>query len=131
MSTAEAAFQQAITKTFAQVASALQEILGQRLVAYVAGVGSPKNVGRWATGATVAPQNRDVEQRVRNLYRVVCTLSASLTTEGALTDEGVRAWLLSTNPDLNDRTPIDLLRENEFPPVGHAADNFLITAGTW
>lgn len=129
MSTAEA-FQLAITKTFPDVASALQEILGQRLVAYVAGVGSPKNVGRWATGAT-APQNHDVEQRVRNLYRVVCTLSAKLSSDGALSDEGVRAWLLSTNPELSDGTPIDLLREGEFPPVGHAADNFVITAGTW
>ncbi len=130
MSTAEAAFQHAISKPFTEVASGLQQILGQRLVAYVAGVGSPKNVGRWATGATT-PQSQGAEQRVRNLYRVVCTLSTTLTDDGALSDEGVRAWLLSTNPELNDRTPIDLLRDGEFPPVGHAADNFITTAGTW
>jgi hypothetical protein len=129
VSTAQA-FRQAVTKDFAAVASDLQEILGQRLVAYVAGVGSPKSVGRWATGVT-APQRDDAKQRVRNLYRVVCALSATLKGDGALSDEGVRAWLLSANPELNDRIPLDLLRDGEFPPVGHAADNFINNVGTW
>ena len=38
--------------------------------------------------------------------------------------ETIRAWLVGANPDLNDRPPIDLIREDEPVAVFHAAEAF-------
>src|ERR1700677_762410 len=87
-------YAQAITTPCAAIAGELQQALGQRLVAYVARIGASKNVGRWANGTD--PRQHEMQSRVRSLYRVVLLLRP------VLSDEGIRAWLLSANPELRD-----------------------------
>jgi hypothetical protein len=118
VSTTETTHRRAIQAPFQEIAQELQEILGQRLVAYVAGVRSPRATGRWATGQS-SPQRFEIEQRVRDLYRVVITLAESEHPET------IRAWLLASNPQLGDRAPIEQLRDGDSVAVLHAAINFI------
>jgi hypothetical protein len=117
------AYRDAIITPFAEIATELQAILGQRLVAYSAGVRSMKNVGRWAAG--VDPRSADVDRRVRQLYRTVL----SLHRDGGLSEESTRAWLTASNPELADEAPIELLREDQGPRVFHAAKAFMTLVG--
>ena len=100
-----------------EIAAELQDQLGQRLVAYATHVRSPKLVGRWAAGAH--NPGPDTEQRLRALYRTSLILGA---VYGA---ETTRAWLTGSNPDLDDRAPLDLLHEGEAVEVFKAADAFV------
>jgi hypothetical protein len=100
-----------------EIAAELQDQLGQRIVAYAAHVRSPKLVGRWAAGAhTPGP---DTEPRLRALYRTSLILGAVYRAET------IRAWLTGSNPDLGDRTPLDLLHDGEAVEVFKAADAFV------
>ncbi|HEV8633660.1 MAG TPA: XRE family transcriptional regulator [Chloroflexota bacterium] len=94
----------------------LQDVLGQRLVAVVAGVADAKAVGKWARGER-AP-HPDAERRLRHAFQVAQLL---LQAESA---ETVRAWFVGMNPDLVDRPPAEALAED---PVGvlQAARAFL------
>ena len=51
------------------VAGYLQEVLGQKLVAYMAAVRDPKGVGQWARGAQVP--RLEAERRLRAAYQAV------------------------------------------------------------
>ncbi|HEY3190542.1 MAG TPA: hypothetical protein VGJ70_23825 [Solirubrobacteraceae bacterium] len=98
------------------MARSLQDLLGQRLVAVIAGVADAKAVGKWAR-RTRSP-HPDAERRLRNAFHVAQLL---LTTESA---ETVRAWFVGLNPELGDRPPADVLAED---PAGvlRAARTFL------
>lgn len=117
MGTLSAAHRDATRTPLHEIAAELQDALGQRLVAYAAGTRSPQAVGRWATAAT-SPRE-DAERRVRALYRVFVILREA---EDHAT---IRAWLLGANPDLEDRAPLELLREDEDVAVFHAAEAFV------
>ena len=112
-----AAHRQATLAPVDEIARELQDELGQRLVAYAAGIRSPKLVGRWAVRAH-APAT-EAEQRLRALYRTTLILGA------AYGPETKRAWLTGSNPDLNDQAPIDLLRDGQTVPVFNAANVFV------
>lgn len=75
----------------------LQDILGQRLVAVIAGVSDAKAVSKWARGQR--SPHPDATQRLRNAYQIVQLL---LERESA---ETVRAWFVGMNPDLDDQAP--------------------------
>lgn len=98
-----------------ELVARLQEVLGQRIVAYVAGISSPKLVGRWAVGSTNPRQ--EAQTKLRELWEVVRILD----NEGP---EVTRAWLLGANPQLDDQAPADLLREGCSAAVGRAAEAF-------
>ncbi len=83
------------------VAARLQEVLGQRLAAVVAGVSDAKAVGQWARGSR-AP-HPDAERRLRDAYQVVELL---LDYDAP---ETVRAWFGGMNPHLGDRAPALLI----------------------
>lgn len=102
----------AVRSTFPEVASALRDLLGPRLVAYVGGVRETRAVHQWADGAR-APSDA-VQQRLRVALQV-----ASMVAEV----EGPRiaqAWLQGLNPQLDDRSPARLLREGDLQEVGPA-----------
>ncbi len=86
------------------VVGSLQDVLGQRLVAVIAGVSDVKAVGKWAKGKRVP--HPDSEQRLRAAFQVVQLL---LERESA---ETVRAWMIGMNPELDDRAPIVVLGEH-------------------
>jgi hypothetical protein len=102
----------AVRSTFPEVAGALRELLGPRLVAYLGGVRETRAVHQWAEGART-PSDA-VQQRLRVALQV-----ASMVAEV----EGPRiaqAWLQGLNPQLDDRSPARLLREGELQEVGPA-----------
>ncbi len=88
---------QAARTPISQVAAYLQDVLGQRLAAVVAGVSDAKAVGKWAKGGR-SPQP-DSELRLRHAYQIVQLL---IQHESA---ETVRAWFLGMNPELEDEAP--------------------------
>ncbi len=94
----------------------LQNVLGQRLVAVIAGVSDAKAVGKWARGER-AP-HPEAERRLRHAFHVTQLL---LQQESA---ETVRAWFVGMNPYLDDQAPALLLSENP-QAVLLAARNFL------
>jgi hypothetical protein len=97
------------------MAGGLQELLGQRVVAYATGLRSPKAVGRWTTGTN---PHREQDKKLRNLYRTVLILRESYGPET------IRAWLEGANPDLGDVAPIDALRQGRDVDVFRAAEDF-------
>ena len=94
----------------------LQDVLGQRLVAVIAGVSDAKAVGKWARGER--SPHPEAERRLRDAFRITQIL---LQQESAAT---VRAWFIGMNPDLDDQAPALLLAEDPHAVVG-AARNFL------
>lgn len=68
MTTMRLAHREATRKPVREIATELQDALGQRLVAYGCAIRSPKLVGRWATGEH-DPRD-DAAARLRMLYRV-------------------------------------------------------------
>ena len=101
----------------ADIVRFLQNTLGSKLTAYIAGVIDAKMVGKWAGGTNTPGAER--EKRLRAAYQVFQMILAE-------EDEYVaRAWLIGMNPQLDDETPSDCLREGRFKDVLTAARAFL------
>lgn len=113
----EEAHRRAVESTIQDVVGYLQEVLGQKLVAYIAGVSDPRTVARWAAGERSPRQ--DHEQRVRCAYQIFQLL---LAEEAPHT---VRAWFLGLNPQLDDESPAESIREGMFREVLMAAKAFI------
>ena len=111
------AFKEAMVLEPSQIASELQDALGQKLVAYATGVRSPKLVGRWATGTN--PRD-EAEKRLRELYRVYYMLHQHEHGDGT-----IRAFLAGSNPDLQDQAPIEVIREGHGVDAFRAAEAFI------
>lgn len=89
------------TRRVTDVARALQEQLGQRLTAQIAGVKDPKTIGRYIA-ARQQPSGA-VEKRLLDAHQVLVVL---LAVESTYT---VRSWFIGMNPLLDDDTPADAL----------------------
>ncbi|HEY3829960.1 MAG TPA: hypothetical protein VGL57_12245 [Solirubrobacteraceae bacterium] len=111
------AHRKAVESTIKDVVVYMQEVLGQKLVAYIAGVSDPRTVGRWAAGER-APR-AEHEQRLRCAYQ---TFQLLLTEESPHT---VRAWFLGLNPQLDDESPAQSIHEGNSRGVLVAAKAFL------
>jgi hypothetical protein len=111
------AYRQSLHAKPAEMARELQDVLGQRFVAYVTHTRSSKTVGRWAAGTTEDPSELALN-RLRRLYRVVLLL------RGTYEPDTIRAWMASPNPDLGEEIPGDLLRAGEWERVLNAARTF-------
>lgn len=120
MTTMRLAHREATRKPVREIATELQDALGQRLVAYGCAIRSPKLVGRWATGEH-DPRD-DAAARLRMLYRVYFLLRE----DGEYDDATIRAFLLGSNPDLDDETPIDRIRDGHGTDAVRAGQAFLI-----
>lgn len=116
----EKAHRNAVESGIADVASYLREVLGQKLVAHLAGVADPKTVGRWASGER-APR-AGAEERLRGAYQIFHLL---LTEESPHT---VRAWFIGLNPQLDDEAPLTAIREGRIQDAWIAAKAFLAGA---
>jgi hypothetical protein len=93
--------------TLPEVTRYLQEHLGQKLTAFLSGVGDPKTVGRWASGKTQPPFTKEV--RLRTAYD-----AARLITD-RVGDETARAWFLGTSTYLDHASPAMVLHDAETP----------------
>src|SRR5579859_1189830 len=94
----------------------LQDVLGQRMVAVIAGVSDAKAVGKWARGERTP--HPDAERRLRDAFQITQLL---LQHESVAT---VRAWFTGMNPGLDDQSPALMLPEHP-QDVLLAARNFL------
>ena len=115
MTMRERAHREAMQLPLSAVAEKLQDSLGQRLTAYAIGLKDPRTIGKYARGEVKAPTTSTLA-RLRNLYVVTQIL---MTRETA---ETVRAWMIGANPLLDDRAPVELLHEENHPPVIRTAE---------
>lgn len=93
---------EAATMSIRQIAAYLQENVGQRVAAAIAGLGDAKRIGMYARQDGPEPHGV-TERRLREGYKVVRTLIE------AYDEKTARAWLFGTNSRLDDRAPIEVL----------------------
>ena len=106
-----------VESSMADVAAFLQDALGQKLVAYMAGVSDAKAVGRWASGER-SPRP-EAQRRLRDtqyIFRLLVTKESPHT---------VRAWFVGLNPQLDDESPAAAIREGRTRDAVVAAKAFL------
>jgi hypothetical protein len=105
------AFDYATRAPFNFVAKELIDILGAKLVAYIAGVRETRAVHQYAE-ETRSPKYPGIEPRLRLTLRVAMLISKRDSKQIA------QAWFMGLNPQLNDRSPARLLREGDIDDVG-------------
>ena len=109
----------------ARVAEQLQELLGQKNAAYLAGLKDPKMVGRWIKKGSV-PADSSV-RRLRTALNVTRLLADSYDVETA------KAWLWGSNSRLAYNAPAYVIRHaddaDDLQPLVPAAIAFISDAG--
>ncbi|MFJ4536624.1 XRE family transcriptional regulator [Streptomyces tibetensis] len=111
------AHEQAMKTEISDIAQFLQEVLGQRLTAIIAGVADRKTVARWASGENKPHPASDA--RLREAYRIFHQLQAHDTPDV------VRSWFIGSNPHLDDEAPAVALSEDRTKEVSAAARAFV------
>ena len=96
----------AATLSVREIASYLQDTVGQRIAAAIAGLSDAKQIGRYARPDGPDPRGM-TDRRLREGYKVVRMLV------DAYDDKTARAWLFGTNTRLDDRAPVEVLGEAE------------------
>jgi hypothetical protein len=92
----------ASSRSVREIAAYLQDTVGQRVAAAIAGLVDAKQIGRYARED--GPQPRGMtERRLREGYKVVRMLV------DAYDDKTARAWLFGTNTRLDDQAPVEML----------------------
>jgi hypothetical protein len=100
-----------------ELATQLQEVLGQKLVAFAVGDRHPKTIGRYARGDR--PPDDETLGKFVNLYTVVQLL------EHGMRRQAVRSWMLGSNPRLRGKAPIEAFHDGRLADVERAARAFL------
>lgn len=100
-----------------ELASGLQEVLGQKLVAFAVGDRHPKTIGRYARGDRV-PDAATLGQLV-NLYTIVEIL------RDGMREETINGWMMGANPRLKGKAPIEAIHEGRAYEVMGAAKAFI------
>lgn len=105
------AHREALRLPASKVVEKLVDIIGRKLTAYIVGVKDVRAVDRWIAGGAVYG---DAETRLRFAFQVARTLSEHDSPAV------VQAWLTGVNPELGDRVPLRLMRDNEIGAVAPA-----------
>ena len=100
----------ATRSSFAEVAQEARDILGARLCAYLGSVKETRAVHQWA-GGTRKP-SAEIQRRLRVALQAVAPIAAADSAAVA------QAWFQGLNPQLDDRSPLRLLREGDLDEVG-------------
>ena len=103
------AYREATTLEFPKLVDELAKIIGKKLTAYIASVKDTRAIDRWISGSE---PYKGAEERLRFAYRLAKMISDH---EGSRV---VQAWLTGLNPELRDRVPIRLLRDENIETVG-------------
>jgi hypothetical protein len=93
---------EAVRLPIAEIASFMQQHLGQRQTAYIGGVNDPKMVARWIAGHST-PRDH-AQRRLREGYQ------AARLLVGAYGDETAKAWFFGSNTQLDGDAPAYVLR---------------------
>jgi hypothetical protein len=83
----------------------LAEILGTKLVAYIAGVTETRAVREWIAGER--DPRTDVQVRLRDALVIAKMIEKHDNASTA------QAWFMGLNPQLEDRSPARLLRDGD------------------
>ena len=105
------AHREALRLPAAKVVEKLVEIVGRKLTAYIGGVKDARAVDRWIAGGAIYS---GAESRLRFTFQVARALSEHDSPAV------VQAWLTGVNPELGDRVPARMMRENEIDAVAPA-----------
>jgi len=106
-----AAYNRAIRLDFPVLVKELRDVLGAKLVAYIAGVNETRAVQEWAEGSR-EPKDPALSERLRIALQVALLISDHDNSKIA------QAWFQGLNPQLDDRSPARLLREGDLTEVG-------------
>ncbi|WP_431074043.1 hypothetical protein [Microbacterium phyllosphaerae] len=112
--------------TLVEIHSVVREmnaILGASLVAALAGTRNRTIAYRWANPDGPEPANA-TQTRLFAAYRICRALGAHLSART------VRAWFISPNPALSERTPAEAIADNDLREALGAATAFLHAQGT-
>jgi plasmid stabilization system protein ParE len=93
---------EAATRPIRELAAYLQETIGQRPAAALAGLSDARQIGRYAKPDGPEPRET-VERRLREGFKVVRMLVDAYDASTA------RAWLFGTNSRLDDQAPVEVL----------------------
>jgi hypothetical protein len=104
------AYRDSVNLDVAPLVAELREVLGAKLVAYLAGVQETRAVRQWAEGARRMPA--ETEARLRLAYHVAGIVAES---NG---HRVVQTWFQGMNPQLEDRAPARLIREMHPNQIG-------------
>jgi len=103
------------------ISEIVKQLVGRKLTAYVGGVRDVRAVDRWKNGSELYG---DAEQRLRFAFQLVRMLAEKEDPTV------IQSWLTGLNPELGDRVPLRLLRENDLetvaPEIMGAARAFLV-----
>jgi hypothetical protein len=105
--------------SISDAASLLQDLLSQRITAFVTGKDS-KTISRWVNGESTEIRDEETERRLRTAYEIALLLLAHDSPQT------VKAWFISMNPQLDDASPAEVLREGDLREVVGAARAFVI-----
>jgi hypothetical protein len=113
------AHRSATEASLAEIAYTLQDVLSSKLTAYVAGVKSTRTVARWASGEITEIRDVATEQRLRAAYEITQLM---LRYDGPGT---VRSWFIGMSPELDDRSPAEVIRAGQLKEAMGAARAFI------
>ena len=104
------AYETAMRSSTAELVTALRELLGAKLVAYVGYVSETRAVRQWADGQR--HPSAPIERRLRLAFQV-----AGLLAER---DDAriIQSWFEGMNPQLGDDSPARLLRDEDLDTAG-------------
>jgi hypothetical protein len=103
------AYREATSLEFSKLVKELTAILGKKLTAYIASV---KDTARSIGGLQVLNRTKESRNVCVFAYRLAKVISDQ---DGPRV---VQTWFTGLNPELNDRVPIRLLREEDIESVG-------------
>ena len=113
----------ATRSTFPEVVHDVRDILGAKLCAYLGSVNETRAVNQWADGSRAPSTN--VQRRLRTALQAAAPIAEADSAAVA------QAWFQGLNPQLDDRSPLRLLREGDLDEVGPdviaAARAFLVS----
>jgi hypothetical protein len=101
-------YRESLQVSTTEIVAHLVSLIGRKLTAYIGGVRDVRAVNRWMEGRELYG---DVEQRLRFALQLVKVLAEKEDPKV------IQAWLMSRNPELGDRVPVRLIRENDFEKV--------------
>lgn len=93
---------EAASLSISDIAAYLQDTVGQRVAAAIAGLADAKQIGRYTRMDGPKPHG-STDRRLREGYKVVRMLV------DAYDDTTAKAWLFGTNTRLDDQAPIEVL----------------------
>ena len=116
-----AASREVLRLPVSEIVKYLVGLIGRKLTAYVGGARNVRVVDRWMNGSEL---HGDAEHRLRFAFQLVRMLAEK---ENPM---AIQSWLTGLNPELGDRVPLRLIRQNDLeavaPEIIGAARAFLV-----